>query len=445
MLRFKHGITHLNRYRLGYGAIRDSARSHAQWLLVNKKFEHSSQQTYGENLCQVKWNSSFNPSEEDKLAIGSFAVKQWYKEYVNYSQFDHDWNGNIFHDEQIGHFLQVLWNGKKGDNKIGVGIKSNERYTIIVVHYENKRLASEKIRENIKNARLISSNSFLTIQEEEDLRSFMKKRKKEYNQEYRKFNNGEENNATDIRIKLKRNCSFYLQCAEKKIGFLRKEAADPYKSSHNYDSNFICDWLCKVETLSGSVIDGFELLKKPLDHENICQLFEKVMEIVIPNSLANERFENLQLEAFFKGTLDILNFSATVGGSTPSNSRLPNHTLANCLTSTKVTPDTALAKNNTRMTTNQYNKVVKVFVGYFSVVLTGPDTSRYYTETQFENWKECCKRITARWDKNGAKNVIRGYNALRQNGSEMDESWPGTDACVPGLDYSSQTIKKIFS
>ena len=26
---------------------------------------------------------------------------------MNYSQKTHDWNGNIFHDEQIGHFLQV--------------------------------------------------------------------------------------------------------------------------------------------------------------------------------------------------------------------------------------------------------------------------------------------------------------------------------------------------
>ena len=26
LLRFRHGITHSNRYRLGYGAIRDSAR-----------------------------------------------------------------------------------------------------------------------------------------------------------------------------------------------------------------------------------------------------------------------------------------------------------------------------------------------------------------------------------------------------------------------------------
>lgn len=46
-------------------------------------------------------------TEEDKLAIGSLAVEEWYKEYLNYSQIDYDWNGNIFHDEQIGHFLQV--------------------------------------------------------------------------------------------------------------------------------------------------------------------------------------------------------------------------------------------------------------------------------------------------------------------------------------------------
>lgn len=54
------------------------------------------------------------------------------------------------------------------------------------------------------------------------------------------------------------------------------------------------------------VSEGKILLKEPLDHKNICNIYEKVMELVIPNSLAEERFENLQLEAFFKGTLDLL-------------------------------------------------------------------------------------------------------------------------------------------
>ena len=35
-------------------------------------------------------------------------------------------------------------------------------------------------------------------------------------------------------------------------------------------------------------------------------MFDTVMEVVIPNSLAEERFENLQLEAFFKDALDVL-------------------------------------------------------------------------------------------------------------------------------------------
>ena len=54
------------------------------------------------------------------------------------------------------------------------------------------------------------------------------------------------------------------------------------------------------------VSQGEALLEIPLDHENICNIYEKVMKVVIPNSLAEERFENLQLEAFFKGTLDLL-------------------------------------------------------------------------------------------------------------------------------------------
>ena len=47
-------------------------------------------------------------------------------------------------------------------------------------------------------------------------------------------------------------------------------------------------------------------MKKPYDHGYVCHLFEAVMEIVIPNTLAEERFENLQLEAFFMRTFDIL-------------------------------------------------------------------------------------------------------------------------------------------
>ena len=51
-----------------------------------------------------------NPSGEDKLAIGSLAVEEWYKEYLNYSRQTSDWNGNILHNEQISHFLQVCKN-----------------------------------------------------------------------------------------------------------------------------------------------------------------------------------------------------------------------------------------------------------------------------------------------------------------------------------------------
>ena len=46
--------------------------------------------------------------------------------------------------------------------------------------------------------------------------------------------------------------------------------------------------------------------EESVDHDNICQIFKEVMKVVIPNSLAEERFENLQLEAFFMGALDLL-------------------------------------------------------------------------------------------------------------------------------------------
>ena len=76
---------------------------------------------------------------------------------------------------------------------------------------------------------------------------------------------------------------------------------------------------------------------------------------------------------------------------------------------------------------------------------TGNNTSRTYNDTDFNNWKECCKRIKARWDIGGAKNVCRGYNALRQNGDEMNASWPGTADCVADTNYSSSTIVEVFS
>ena len=76
---------------------------------------------------------------------------------------------------------------------------------------------------------------------------------------------------------------------------------------------------------------------------------------------------------------------------------------------------------------------------------TGTNTSPTYNATQFANWKDCCERIKARWDGNGAKNVCRGYNALRQNGDKMDASWPGTAFCVADTDYSDSTIKEVFS
>jgi len=350
------------------------------------------------------------------------------------------------HDEQIAHFLQVIWDGSKGDNEIGVGIESNVNNTIIVVQYDNKRDADEENVDKVPNPHLVGSQSFLTIQEEENLLNFIKKRKGKYDEEYEKLQEDEDNDAEDVRIQLERNCTFYLMKASGKLNFLREEAQDPFMSSHNLGTDFsIEEWREKLVDLQTTVTEGKELLDQDLDHDNICNIYEKVVNVEIPNSLAEERFENLQLEAFFKGTLDLLNLSSTVGGSTPSNSRLASHTLANCLSATTITPDTSLATNTTSMSHTQYRKIVKVFVGYFSVVTTGDDTTRNYDDDDFANWKECCKRIVARWDINGAKNVCLGYNALRQNGDEMDASWPGSTDCVADTNYSSETISNIFS
>jgi len=293
----------------------------------------------------------------------------------------------------------------------------------------------------------------LTIQEEEELRHFMKNRKETYDQEFKKLSNGEDNNARDIMLKLARNCKFYLRKADKKLKTLCNEAENMPISLENLVPDFSIDeWKAQLNELKTKVNKGTSLLKEAKkesrkesrNHDNICHLFKTVMEVKISYSLAEERFEDLQLEAFFMGTLDLLNLSTVVGGATPSNSRLANHTLANCLSSTAITPDTALATNPTEMTTHQYKKIVLVFVGFFSVLNTGSNTSRTYTTEQFANWKECCKRIIARWDINGAKNVCLGYNALRMNGDAMDVSWPGSSDCVADKKYSSKTIQAIF-
>ena len=69
---------------------------------------------YGENLFGIKWNeleetqrTKETLTEYDQLAIAVEAVNQWYDEYVNYDPSDGGPNGNILHDGQIGHFLQV--------------------------------------------------------------------------------------------------------------------------------------------------------------------------------------------------------------------------------------------------------------------------------------------------------------------------------------------------
>ena len=82
-------------------------QAHAKWLIENDKFQHSAEYTYGENICRIEWKPDMYPTEEDKLAIATRAVELWYKEHLNYSRKTSNWNGNIYHDEQIGHFLQV--------------------------------------------------------------------------------------------------------------------------------------------------------------------------------------------------------------------------------------------------------------------------------------------------------------------------------------------------
>ena len=85
-------------------------QTYARELLTNKEFKHSAEAIngdYGENLFRITWINGTEPSEFDKLAVAGEAVKQWYSEYVNYDTSNGERNGNVLHDGQIEHFLQV--------------------------------------------------------------------------------------------------------------------------------------------------------------------------------------------------------------------------------------------------------------------------------------------------------------------------------------------------
>lgn len=85
-------------------------QAYAKKLVTDDLWEHSSDANMGvcgENLFRITWPNDTTPSEFDKLALAGEAVKQWYDEYVNYDTEDGGRNGNILHDGQIGHFLQV--------------------------------------------------------------------------------------------------------------------------------------------------------------------------------------------------------------------------------------------------------------------------------------------------------------------------------------------------
>ena len=60
------------------------------------------------------------------------------------------------------------------------------------------------------------------------------------------MSNGEDNDAEDIKIKLARNCSFYLKHAKRKMAFLREEAQDPFMSLHNLGNDFRNDLRNKI-------------------------------------------------------------------------------------------------------------------------------------------------------------------------------------------------------
>jgi len=304
--RFRHGLSVNYNYTLDYtngtaDALMNSARKYAQDLITTKKWEHSPEsinEDYGENLFRIRWPSK--PSKFDELAVAGEAVEQWYSEYVNFNKDTSNHNGNILHNGQIGHFLQVICKGTENNGKIGVGIKSSEDglTTIVCVHYEKKAKRMDRTESYISHPTYIGAKSLLTIQEEQELRKVIAS-----------------GNAKD----LYKTCKFYLKKSKDKLNFMKNEATAEFAKiiETGYDAE---GWKAEVEKIKNSVTsaDG---------KTTVSDLTSAISVIRIPNSLAETSFKNLQLTGFFLKTIDVLGLSLLVNGCTPDQAIIQNQPL----------------------------------------------------------------------------------------------------------------------
>uniref|UniRef100_A0A1A9VV03 SCP domain-containing protein n=1 Tax=Glossina austeni TaxID=7395 RepID=A0A1A9VV03_GLOAU len=103
----------------------------AEHLVRTDKFEHRTDNRYGENLYCTSGSST--PKAED-------AVKSWYDEISKYNYKNAGFHANT------GHFTQVVW---KKSKQLGVGRATKDRTTIVVCNYEPQGNVVDHFPENV--------------------------------------------------------------------------------------------------------------------------------------------------------------------------------------------------------------------------------------------------------------------------------------------------------
>jgi len=389
--------------------------------LDNNAFEHSANAIsgdYGENLFRIQWKDT-NPSDFDKLAVAGEAVQQWYSEYVNYDTSNGERNGNILHEGQIEHFLQVICKGSTSDGKIGIGIKSSASTTIVCVHYEKMMSSSGKTADYIKRPAYIGATSLLTIQEEAKLREIIAKGKVELS-----------GMTQEEKNKLFKNCKYYLKTAQEKLDYLQDEAQDQFTDiiENGYSKT---EWTTELNRIENLVTSA-----KTRTLSQLNNLTTDISAIRIPNSLAETSFRDLQLTGFFLSMIDLLGLNVLVNGCTPSDAIIGSQTLNAIITANDGTldgngfADASIDYHDTPEDNKPgVKKCIRVMLGLFGIKTTTAKKDHWYSDdSDFEDgWKKIARRLY--WvfaSRKAVVAVLKEYNGFNGNGIDVTASYAST-------------------
>lgn len=106
--------------------ISNTAQNFAEKLAISQIYEHGmlidgNNRKLGQNIYIV-----FNANKKNSSEIIKMAIKNWYKEEINY-----DYNNPVF-SPKTGHFTQMIWNSTI---LCGIGYFSKENRKIVVADY----------------------------------------------------------------------------------------------------------------------------------------------------------------------------------------------------------------------------------------------------------------------------------------------------------------------